>query len=321
MLPIGDDLEIREWRPVATYVLVGLLAGAFLYVRLWQGPWQAEAWHRALGLVPARLLGEPASAWPTLVSSLFLHGSVVHLLGNALFLWVFGRALESELRWFFLPYFVGLGAVAGLGSALLRWESTTPSIGASGAISGLLGAYLVLFPTANVRVLVVIWAPLAWLLNSPLPAFDVPAWLFLPVWLGLQVVGGLGNLFSPSGVDYGAHLAGFLGGYVATAGLRRAFGLWPDSPRIRLGWDPLYQPAPAPRGPILVARRPLPAGRVLQADDLEVVARPRGYADPDPVPARERHRVLGRRLRVERYRFEPLLWSHLEPPDSGPARE
>src|SRR6185312_4425355 len=92
------------------------------------------------GLVPARLAASPAQAWPTLLTYQFLHGSVLHLATNLLFLWVFGKGLERELRWGYLPFFLVCGVAAGLASVWYRAGATTPTIGASGAISGVMGA-------------------------------------------------------------------------------------------------------------------------------------------------------------------------------------
>jgi membrane associated rhomboid family serine protease len=306
---------------VATYGLVLALAAIFLYEHLVLEPEQREQLRRTLGLVPGRLIDDPGAAWPMLISHVFLHGSLLHLLGNGIFLWVFGRALEGELRWAFLPTFLLLGALAGLGSVLLRWDSDVPGIGASGAISGLMGAYLVLFPDANVRVLVFALAPFTLIFGGSVPAFDVPAWIFLPLWLGLQLFGGLGAALSPSGVDFGAHVVGFLAGFGMVRVLRAAFGLWPDEIGRRLGYDPLLQPATPATEPYLTLRGQRPAGHVLERGDLQVVSRKSTYLDPDAVPARYRETIIGRTLKVERYRYEPLLWSDLEPLHAGAERE
>src|SRR5579884_1181155 len=149
MIPLGEDLPGRRRLPIVTIVLV---AANVLVALMLNGPGE-EAQLRAAtaqyGMIPARFWADPAAAWPTLVTSAFLHANWLHLGTNMLFLWVFGRGLEHELGWAYLPFY-GLSAVAaGLGSALLRAGSDVPGIGASGAISGVLGAYLVLLPNAD----------------------------------------------------------------------------------------------------------------------------------------------------------------------------
>lgn len=320
MLPLGDDLERGHGRSYATLALSVLLLLLFAYTDLLLPAERRSEMVQSFGLVPARLLEDPVAWWPSLLSYIFLHGSWLHVLGNVLFLWVFGRALETELRWFFVPVFLILGAAGGLGSALLRPESTVPTIGASGAISGMIGAYLVLFPEASIRLLVFVWAIPSLLLRIGSPVLDIPAWIFIALWIAFQLSGGLGAQFSPSGVDYGAHLAGFIAGYGLVRLLRASLGLWPDQHEPRpIGWEPLRQPPRGRRGTYLVADRPLKAGHVLQPGDLVVAKPPSGLADPNSVAPRERAAVLGRRLRVDRFRYEPLLWSDLVEPERAEA--
>ena len=167
--------------------------------------------------------------------SLFLHGGWLHLLGNMLFLWVFGNNVEDRMgRLRFLLFYVVCGYAASYGFALLNDDSAEPLIGASGAIAGVLGAYLVLYPKARVWVLV------PFLVFLPL---RLPAWLVLGFWFVLQAVYSNGDGVSDAGtVAYAAHIVGFLAG-MAIAWPLRAGTPQPPEPRgllfgrrARPGW-------------------------------------------------------------------------------------
>ena len=164
------------------------------------------------GVIPARaerVLAHPATALPAtaipLVSSMFLHGGILHILGNMLFLWVFGGTVED--RFGHLPY-LGFYFLCGIGAGLTHivanWGSTLPSIGASGAISGVMGAYIILFPTSRILTLV----PLLIFFFT----FRIPALLILGYWFLIQFLSGLSTLgmASQGGVAWWAHIGGFL---------------------------------------------------------------------------------------------------------------
>ena len=177
---------------------------------------------QTFGFMPARLIDPSAfgyAPWEvgiTLVSSLFLHGGFVHLIGNLIYLWVFGGAVEDELgrvRFFF--FYIACGAAGSLAHTVLFSKSTIPSIGASGSIAGLLGAFLILRPKARIVTLfplVVYWA-----------MAEIPALLFLPVWFGMQFFSGFLSLQAArgtqevAGVAWWAHVGGFLFGMVVAA--------------------------------------------------------------------------------------------------------
>ena len=226
MIPLGDRQKRRR-RPLATAALLLLLAAAFAALRL-TPPQEAARLLLQLALVPARLSpllsGEPAAAaeLPRLWSSLVVHAGPLHLLGNLLFLWVFGRGVESALGPARLvAFFLLCGGVAGLVHTLAAPHSAVPTVGASGAISGLMGAYLALFPRARVRsvVLLVVWPVVV----------EVPALVWLGLWLALQVVSGAqeggqalgGDLPRSGGVAWWAHVGGFAAGAALARPFRR----------------------------------------------------------------------------------------------------
>jgi membrane associated rhomboid family serine protease len=200
--------------PTATTALV--LATAAAYVRLLLlAPATAATVVAHWALVPARLaplLGGDLAALPAalrLASSLLLHAGLLHLLGNLLFLWVFGRAVEAAMGSArFLGFYLLCGVLAGLVHTLVQPASTLPTIGSSGAISGVMGAYLGLHPRARVRSLVLL---LVWPLVT-----ETPALVWLLGWVAMQLLQGARALAGPGGGAVGtawwAHVGGFAGG-------------------------------------------------------------------------------------------------------------
>ena len=214
MIPLRHTLD-RRAPPVVNRALVA--ANVVIFVaQLFLGA-MTERIIQTFGFIPARLVNPAAfhyQAWEvaiTLVTSLFLHGGFVHLIGNLIYLWVFGGAIEDDLghvRYFF--FYIASGAVGSLTHTLLFPASLTPSIGASGSIAGILGAFLILRPHARIVTLfplVVYWA-----------MAEIPAILFLPVWLGMQFFNGFlairaaAGTYEVAGVAWWAHVGGFLFG-------------------------------------------------------------------------------------------------------------
>jgi len=228
VIPLGDDVRLRRF-PFATLALVGLCVLAFL-LELGMGPGVA-AFLRESALVPALLAGPDRrlDALDALLSllgpqrarrlllSMFLHGGWLHLLGNMLYLWVFGDDVEDRLGSLrFLVFYLLCGWLAALAQVAAAPASRLPLIGASGAIAGVLGAYLVLCPRARVTLLL----PLG--LAAP-----VRAVLFLPLWLALQLLSAWLAPAASGGVAWWAHVGGF------AAGLGLVFVLRPRRARRR----------------------------------------------------------------------------------------
>lgn len=165
-------------------------------------------------------LNQTHERWLALVTSQFLHGDILHLVFNMLFLWVFGNNIEDRLgRLRFLPFYLLCGALAGLAQAIADPDSAIPLIGASGAIAGLLGAYLVLFPKVRIWTVVL---PLFFL------PFRIPAWIWLGIYFALQFLYlGDASTSGGGGVAYLAHI----GGFVAGAALVKVFLLGRAAPR------------------------------------------------------------------------------------------
>ena len=209
MLPIGDDNSRRRTFPFVTYGLVALNVGVFL-VELGQP--DPQAYLAQWGATPAQV--SAGQSLGTLVTSMFLHAGWAHLLGNMLFLFIFGDNVEDAFGHFkYLAFYLVCGIAASLAQVALAPGSRVPSVGASGAISGVLAAYVVMFGNNPVRVLLGFF-----------PAV-VPAYVMIGLWIVLQFVLGaasLGYTQQSGGVAYGAHVGGFICGLLLTFVLRPA---------------------------------------------------------------------------------------------------
>jgi rhomboid family protein len=214
MFPIGDENEGGR-APLVTWALIGLNVLAF-FLELSQGSEGAlQSFVTAWGVVPREYSAGrdlaphiPLPFWSTLVTSMFLHGGWAHLGGNMLFLWIFGDNLERVMGHVrYALFYLVTGLAAGLAHIAFNSSSTVPSVGASGAISGVLGGYLLLFPRNRVRVL------------TRGGIMQVPAFVMLGLWIVLQLVSGFGSVArtdetSGGGVAYMAHIGGFVAGLV-----------------------------------------------------------------------------------------------------------
>jgi membrane associated rhomboid family serine protease len=211
VIPLRDNIP-SSTRPVVMVLLIAACFAVFFYTLSLGSPQAVEHVADVYGVVPATFTGHapPAGAAPLsvrLVTDLFLHGGWLHILGNMLFLWIFGDNVEDAMgHGRFLVFYLLCGVVANLAHIAANPLSTEPTIGASGAIAGVLGAYLVLYPGARVLCLVPLWIflQLVW----------VPALLFVPIWVGIQLVSGLASLGveQSGGVAWWAHVGGFVTG-------------------------------------------------------------------------------------------------------------
>jgi membrane associated rhomboid family serine protease len=232
MLPIGDDNSDRLIFP---FVNLGLIALCVLVFVVFQGMGGDQHFTMAWSTVPAEILSgkdlvtadqavrdpasgqtyvlpglqpTPVSVYLTLLASMFMHGGIAHLLGNLLYLWIFGDNIENRLgHGRYLLFYLLVGVIASLAfiasTAAFGGDTAIPSLGASGAIAGVLGAYLLLYPKRRVRML----------LGRAI--VDVPAIAAVGLWFVFQLVAGLGQLGGGSdGVAYAAHIGGFIAGLV-----------------------------------------------------------------------------------------------------------
>jgi membrane associated rhomboid family serine protease len=210
MIPIGDDRHEGGPAPLLTWALVALNVAAF-FLELSQPSGALQSFVQAWGVVPREYSAGrdlapqiPLPFWTTLVTSMFLHGGWGHLLGNMLYLWIFGDNIEKRVGHLrFLLFYLLCGLAAGLGHIAFNSQSNVPTVGASGAISGVLGGYLLLFPHNRVRVL------------TGFGVATVPAMFMLGMWILIQFVNGFGSVArtdETGGVAYIAHIAGFVAG-------------------------------------------------------------------------------------------------------------
>lgn len=217
MVPLHDDNPTTT-TPVVTYGLIGLNIAIFVF-QLSLSREGLDNFFDAWGLVPAQLtesfqgaLEAPAYEWITLVSSQFLHGGFFHVGGNLLYLWVFGNNIEDQLGHVkFLIFYLGCGVLAGLTQWVFDPYSTVPTIGASGAIAGVMGAYILRFPRATIVTLI----PLIIFFTT----IRIPAIFFLGFWFVQQALFSLASLstnvnLGSSGVAYWAHSGGFVFGLI-----------------------------------------------------------------------------------------------------------
>jgi len=207
MFPIGDDDSARRTTPVVTYVLIALNI-LFFFVELSGGDPFIEHW----SVVPRRLLANPGSDFPTIFTSMFMHAGWLHLGGNMLYLWIFGDNVEDSFGHLkFLIFYLVCGVAATLAQLAFSTGSNVPNLGASGAIAGVLGAYILLFPRGQVKVLMG---------RGVIP---MPALVVIGLWIVLQFVSGIGSITNSAetgGVAYMAHIGGFLAGVILTFLLR-----------------------------------------------------------------------------------------------------
>ena len=204
MFPIRDH-NPSERTPYVTYALIALNVVIFLsYWPLFDDQRALGAFYDTWGMRPIEVSNGIETY--TLLTSMFLHGGLMHLVGNMLFLWVFGDNLEDQMGHVpFLIFYLASGIGADLGQLLADPSSPVPVVGASGAIAGVMGGYLLLFPKAKVDILIIF--------IIFFKVFPVPAWIMLGLWFGLQVFNGVGSLGATGGgVAYWAHAGGFIVG-------------------------------------------------------------------------------------------------------------
>ncbi len=231
IMPIGDDNSDRHSTPVVTYLLIAINVLVFVFL---QGLGGNNQFTYAFSTVPAEiatgndittpdrivrttsgafqatgLQATPIPVYLTLLISMFMHGSIAHLFGNMLYLWIFGDNIEHLLgRFRYLAFYLTCGILASLAHVFMNTQGANalvPSLGASGAIAGVLGGYLLMFPRRNVRVI------------AFYSIVTVPALIAVGIWFIMQVIGGFGTareVAGGGGVAYAAHIGGFIAGLV-----------------------------------------------------------------------------------------------------------
>jgi membrane associated rhomboid family serine protease len=208
MFPIGDDNSARKIFPIVTYVLIALNV-LFFFVELTGGDAFIEKW----AFVPARFVANPVADSLTLFTAMFMHAGWLHLGGNMLYLWIFGDNVEDRFGHVkFIIFYLVCGLAATFAQLAFNLESTIPNLGASGAVAGVLGAYILLLPQAKIKVL------------QGQRVVQVPALIVIGLWFVLQLFSGVGSIATTTadtgGVAYMAHIGGFVAGFALTFLLR-----------------------------------------------------------------------------------------------------
>ena len=211
MIPIRDAIRSKTF-PVVNVILIGLNILAFLW-QLSQGPHLKEAFF-LYGIVPIRYSDPEISLqfttfqqWLPFLTSIFLHGGFLHIIGNMWFLYIFGDNIEDRIGHIrYLIFYLLCGLAAGLIHLLTNWNSRIPTIGASGAISGVMGAYLILHPKARILTLI----PIFFFIQF----FEIPAFVFLGYWLLIQLLSAGLTPRNVGGIAWWAHIGGFVAGLI-----------------------------------------------------------------------------------------------------------
>lgn len=213
MIPIGD-VNPRRHFPIMTVSLIALNALLFLY-QLLLPEQERQIFIRQAGLIPAELTAGVLSAVPDLLTSMFLHGGWIHIISNMLYLWIFGDNIEDLVGpMLYLLFYLAAGVIAALAQVAVAPNSRIPTIGASGAIAGVLGAYGVVFPGRRIRTLL--------LLGYWIRMIYLPAFVLLGFWFVLQLFNGVASLGvqTGGGVAWFAHIGGFVAGVIVGVLLR-----------------------------------------------------------------------------------------------------
>ncbi len=218
MMPIGDDNSSRTVTPIVNYILIAINILVFVFL---QKLGSDEAFLMRFSTVPEEILtgsditsnglgATPSPVYITILTSMFMHGGIAHIASNMLYLWIFGDNLENVMGHVkYLVFYLLCGVLATLAhvfaTSAFGHSTLIPSLGASGAISGVLGGYLLLFPKNKVRVFVFRFVT------------QMPAWVSLGIWIALQIISGMGMFGGDGtggGVAYAAHIGGFIAGVV-----------------------------------------------------------------------------------------------------------
>jgi membrane associated rhomboid family serine protease len=223
MMPLGDDNSGRRLTPIVTYVLIAINVLVFL-LELNNGESFIQRW----AFVPSRFMADPVGDVVTLFTSMFMHAGWAHLLGNMLYLWIFGDNVEDRLgHGLFFVFYILCGLAATFAQLLISLGSSVANVGASGAIAGVLGAYLVMFPGRQVRVLMG---------RAVVP---MSALIVIGLWIVIQIFSQI-SVFSAGsqgegGVAYMAHIGGFVAGVVMAFLLGRGSRALPPT-SVRRGY-------------------------------------------------------------------------------------
>ena len=224
MMPLGDDNSGRRITPIVTYVLIALNVLVF-FLELSNGEEFIQRW----AFIPSRFLADPVGDFATLFTSMFMHAGWAHLLGNMLYLWIFGDNVEDRLgHALFFVFYIVCGLAATFAQMAISLGSTVANVGASGAIAGVLGAYLVMFPGRQVRVL------MGRALVPMSALIVIGLWFLLQIFSQISVFSAGGQ--EGGGVAYMAHIGGFVAGLILAFLLGRGRRALPPTTSVGRGY-------------------------------------------------------------------------------------
>jgi membrane associated rhomboid family serine protease len=291
MFPIHDDTERVHGRPYLNYGMIAINVIVFIWeattTSFFTDQRAVENMFLTYGAVPDRLFNDFPTSAPTILTSMFMHGGIAHIIGNMVFLFVFGDNIEDKFgRIKYILIYIGWGAAAALAHsayAVYTGDGSIPAVGASGAISGVLGAYMVMYPRA--RIFTVIMAFFLYTVR-------IPVLIYIPFWFVMQVVFALIGQLGPAGGSGVAYLA-HIGGFVAGVAVGFAWKALPDSVKYKEGQAAAAAGVkPAFRGPMFRKSRPriedvAPAApEVIEGPDYyEIIAEIRGVSDASDISA------------------------------------
>ena len=208
--PFKDDNPTSS-RPIISWALISICSLIFFY-QLSLSIFDFNNFVRYFGITPFKLINNTNDQWFTVLSSMFVHGNLTHLAGNMVYLWIFGDNIEDSFgKIRFILFYLLCGVAAVFSQILYDPNSLTPMIGASGAIAGVLGAYLILYPRAKIWVFM-------WIVFI-VRLITVPAFIVLGIWMFLQLINVIDQ--GTSGVAYSAHIGGFIAGMILAPLLKK----------------------------------------------------------------------------------------------------
>lgn len=290
MFPIHDDTERVHGRPYLNYGMIAINVIVFIWeasaTSFFADPSATEDLFMTYGAVPSKIVNDFPSSAPTIITSMFMHGGIAHIIGNMVFLFVFGDNIEDRYgRIKYILIYLGWGAAAALAHsfyAVSTGQGEIPAVGASGAISGVLGAYLVMYPRANILTIIAVFF---------IYTVRIPVLIYIPFWFVMQLIFALIGQLGPAGESLGVAYLAHIGGFAAGAFTGLAWKALPNSVKYKEATKKV-QVKPIFRNPMARSVRPriedvMPATpEVIEGPDYyEVIAEIRGVLDASDISA------------------------------------
>ena len=290
MFPIHDDIERVHGRPYLNYSLIAINVIVFIWeasvTDFFSDSSATKDLFMTYGAVPSRIVDDFPGSVPTIITSMFMHGGIAHLIGNMIFLFVFGDNIEDRYgRIKYILLYLGWGIAAALSHSFFAvsiGQGAVPAVGASGAISGVLGAYLIMYPRANILTIIVAFF---------FYTIRIPVLIYIPFWFAMQLIFAVIGQLGPAG-DTGVAYLAHIGGFAAGAATGIIWKMLPDSIKYK-DVSKVVRVKPMFRNPMARKARPRiedivsTAPEVIEgADYYEVIAELRGISDSSDISAK-----------------------------------